>query len=55
MSAAQLLIAACDDPGAVADRLREQGMEVVRVLGFLSELCLNFFRFIAEIFELFEL
>ncbi len=31
--AAALLIAACDDPGAVADRLRGEGAPVIRVLG----------------------
>ncbi|MCD2322860.1 2-hydroxyacyl-CoA dehydratase family protein [Sphingomonas sp. IC-56] len=31
--AAARLIAACDDPGAVADRLRSEGARVIRVLG----------------------
>lgn len=33
MSAEERLIAACDDPGAVTDRLRGEGAQVVRVLG----------------------
>ena len=33
MTPAERLIAACDDPGAVADRLRGAGARVVRVLG----------------------